>query len=114
MIAEQMPGSELDKKLAEVTNYHSLTTAMNIDGTFGTVPEYSTSWSGMEQLAKSLDEEGFCFSIQKTEEGYEGHVYDGYTTSSIYCVFNAETAPHALSVAAIHALRAKKRKSVVK
>lgn len=94
---EKKTGVELDIELSNLLGHDS-------DNT----PAFSTTWEGIGLLAATLKEEGFMFSLQLNEEGYEGSVFDGYEANSIYHVHNADDAPEALAIASLNALREKK------
>jgi hypothetical protein len=91
------PGIELDRELDILIGHETENS-----------PSYSTTWEGIGMLATALKEENLMFSLQLNQEGYEGSVFDGYEADSIYHVHNADDAPEALAIAALHALREKK------
>lgn len=95
-IEKLMPGPETDIMISELIQ----STSLNAEA----VPAYSSTWEGMGKLTLILEQEGFQFSIQRTEENYEGHVYDGHDVNFIYAVQYADSAPFALTLAAIVAL----------
>jgi hypothetical protein len=94
---EKKTGIELDNELASF-----------LESGTENKPAYSTTWEGVGKLAVALKEEGLMFSLQLNEEGYEASVFDGYEADSIYHVHNADDAPEALALAALHALHEKK------
>ncbi|MEF3306646.1 hypothetical protein [Paenibacillus sp. GYB003] len=106
-IDDMMPGRELDQHFANLIGYQSLTTAMNLDGSYGYTPKYSTTWEGMGEVIGEMQRRGYSYSIHNTEKGvwvqFEqwSPEYDlaGFGKSE------AESAPYAVALAAIKALQ---------
>ncbi|ASA22608.1 hypothetical protein [Paenibacillus donghaensis] len=102
------PGKELDGKFANLINYISLTTCLNIDGSFGHIPQYSSTWEGMRLVVDEMISRDWWPRIEMS-----GRVW--YLANFWNCKNNKEskvevqeTMPFAIIMAAIDILEKEK------
>ena len=100
------PGPELDVRIAELIGYHSMTTAMNLDGTFGYIPAFSTTWQGMQLVVEEMQRRGFeyRFGSYATVSFTWKHWAKFNDDTKLYETITADSLPHAVCMAALSAL----------
>lgn len=67
-INDMKPGPELDRYFANLIGYQSLTTGLNLDGTYGYVPAYSTSWSDMRLVIEEMQRRGWWIYVDQRSD----------------------------------------------
>lgn len=95
-------GKELDALVVEkVTEYQSLTTALNLDGSYGYLPPYSSDISVAWEVVEKFKLSGFLIN----------HLNDNPMGDGWHCVINhkhharrCKTAPEAICKAALLAV----------
>ncbi|RXZ78049.1 hypothetical protein EBB07_28755 [Paenibacillaceae bacterium] len=109
LIEQMEPGRELDEVFAELIGYRFLTTQLNSDGTFGTIPPYSTTWEGIRFVEQEMQLRGYQLALFH----FEGLV--GWRWSARFKnddMSTTDSAPHAVCLAAIRALQGEREKMI--
>ena len=108
MINDMKPGPELDRYYANLIGYQSLTTGLNLDGSYGYIPAYSTTWEGMSLVIEEMQRRGFFYTIQNGSDGKQYVKFEKWNEDYSLAAFGrheSETTPHAAVVAAIQAIQ---------
>ncbi|RXZ77274.1 hypothetical protein EBB07_33940 [Paenibacillaceae bacterium] len=95
---------DLDREFAKLIGYMSLTNQLNPDGSYGTIPTYSTTWDGMRQVIEAMQRRGYRPRFADQISHWKARFYNesnGQPTSWV-C---GESAPYAVCLAAIRALQ---------
>jgi hypothetical protein len=95
------PGKELDRKFADLINYISLTTHLNTDGSFGSIPQYSTTWDGMRLVVDEMVGRGWWPKIEMTGEGWYAVNFWNWRTAEESQLVLYKSAPYSVIKSAI-------------
>ena len=94
MEIEQIPGPELDVKLAIM---------LGVNVHIATGEKLSSSWNGMRLVVEEMQRRGFRVRMADQITLWKARFFDMSTDLPTSWV-NAETAPHAVALAAVKAL----------
>ncbi|MDK8182092.1 hypothetical protein [Paenibacillus sp. UMB4589-SE434] len=99
-------GRELDAIAAQLTGYKSLTTNLNQDGTYGTLPRYSedisAAWDLVDIMLKTHWVDMHCGRGTYDCQTYDCQIGKLSVIGSVHA--EADTAPEAITKAAILAM----------
>ncbi|MEK0313732.1 hypothetical protein [Cohnella sp. 56] len=101
------PGPEFDRRIANLIGYVSMTTAVNLDGTYGYTPAYSTTWEGMRLVVEEMQRRGWDLGLFTDHEGWLAEFI--ILENGSLAKGRAETAPHAVCLACIAAIEGQKK-----
>lgn len=97
-------GKELDKKFANIINYVPLTTHLNTDGSYGSIPQYSTTWDGMRLVIDEMVSRKWWPSLIMTGETWFAANFWNCETGERSDTVVDRTAPYSIIMAAIDIL----------
>lgn len=96
----QISGRELDAQIAKAIGYVSMTTQLNLDGTYGTLPHFSTNISDAWLVVEEMKRRGYWWKMHS----HENRVHIKFSKGNGVWKATEETAPLAITTAALKAI----------